>query len=252
MDSFPSAISAFLSFAFTQAVTFLFQLDPGTDKALFSNLDLISELRNICLAHSLIQDALENNADEVSSDVLEDLVLYTNSVRKCSAIAQHLRLQNDPRFLKDARVISRQHELLRQARKARECSEQLQYRLDKQGSLARKLSVESEDVQKWLGASLFPNNSQTGPLLVSEPFGTPVIFHKWLFQDQKLIWCTSASDGSGEDLGLAVARYLVSQTHGDFLGYTLFSPSSEQPELSEPLFRLLRQLVASPKLRLSV
>ncbi|KAM0433461.1 hypothetical protein ACHAPT_004341 [Fusarium lateritium] len=252
MDSFRPAAFSFSSFAFAQAGTFLFQFNPETDKPVFADPELLPELNNLRLAHSIIREALEKGSDQDSPrlpDLLEDLALYTNAVRKCSTTAQHLRLQGDPRFLRDARVVSRQRELLERVQAARRCSEKLQYRLDKDSSLAARLNVASEDIQHWLDVSLDPGDFRSElPYTLGSP-SSSVFLRQWVKWKRKLLWCKSTNNDSDKALGSAVAHALASSVDlgPGFIGYTSLSHSSKQLELVESFCRLLRQLVASPE-----
>lgn len=214
MDSFSLTATSFSSFAFSQAGTFLFQFNPETDQSVFADPDLLPELKNLRLAHSLIRQGFEKTQNVASfrlpdvhknlervvhekspsvPNFLTALTSYTNAVRKCSATAQHLRLQSDARFLKDACVISRQRELFRQVREARRCSELLQYQLDKKLLPAARLDVTSEDVQNWLDVSLFPNY----PIAELSPIPgfsiTPGAPNRLIYGRERMIWyrCTS-------------------------------------------------------------
>ncbi|KAM6525703.1 hypothetical protein FALCPG4_011241 [Fusarium falciforme] len=196
MDTFGPTASSFSSFAFAKAGTFLFQFNPETDKPVFADPELLPELKNLRLGHSLIRDALEKYSDNSFlrlPDLLEDLALYTNAVRKCSATAQHLRLQSDPKFLKDTRLLSRQRDLLEALREARRYSEKLQYRCDEDASLSTRLNVTSKEVQSWLDDSLDQDGLNTGSSLDPGLSLDPNILWKWTTRDQNLLWCTSTS-----------------------------------------------------------
>ncbi|RSL47394.1 hypothetical protein CEP54_013418 [Fusarium duplospermum] len=210
MDSFSPTASSFSSFAFAQAGAFLFQFNPETDEPVFADPDLLPELRNLRLAHSLIREALEKSPDEeppLLSDILEDLALYTNAVHRCSATARHLLLQNDPRFLKDARVISH--------------------------------------IQTWLGVS--SGGLDFGRLSIPLDSSETIALHNWLHGNGELLWYTSTDNDKSRKLGLAVAGNLT-RFHGSaFVGYTPVSQPSRQLELVDLLCCLLGQVLEPPQ-----
>ncbi|RSL96186.1 hypothetical protein CEP52_011632 [Fusarium oligoseptatum] len=257
MDSFRPIASSYSSFAFAQAKSFLFQINLETDKLVLADPKLLPELKNLRLGHSLIREALERGFGQDSlrlPDLLEDLALYTNAVHKCSATAQHLRLQSDLIFLKDPRILSRQCHLLEAAREARRHSEKLLYRFDKDASLTTRLSVTSQDVQNWLDVSLGLHELDTRTPHTPRFDLDPNIFWKWTTQKRNLLWCTSTSthsdDESRDDIGLAVARRLLNSRKG-FVGYTFFSHASKQLEPIHSLCHLLGQLIASQGMQIS-